>query len=351
MTRPTGRPMGRPRVHHVRRLVDHPAPTPQSTPCRLWQGATSGNSYGTLRVGQDKVYVHRWVWEQANGPIPPGMQIMHHCDQPLCYRLDHLALGTRSDNMMDMSRKGRGRQIMQRTECGKGHPLEQLGQCITCKREVQKLAARRKRARARAAQLSTVALLAVALLMIPGHGIAGDSLSRGDTGPRVAEVQSILASMQYSVTVDGVYGKQTERAVRSWQRSNGLVVDGIVGASTLQSLRSATRINNAHTVGAPADPGPVPVRSVEQIIRDVWPDDLEDRALTIATRESRLIPTARNYCCHGLFQLYWSIHRGWLAEHGVTSVEQLYDPETNARMALVLFQRAGGWGPWSQTNY
>jgi hypothetical protein len=254
MTRPTGRPMGRPRVHHVRRLVDHPAPTPQSTPCRLWQGATSGNSYGTLRVGQDKVYVHRWVWEQANGPIPPGMQIMHHCDQPLCYRLDHLALGTRSDNMMDMSRKGRGRQIMQRTECGKGHPLEQLGQCITCKREVQKLAARRKRARARAAQLSTVALLAVALLMIPGHGIAGDSLSRGDTGPRVAEVQSILASMQYSVTVDGVYGKQTERAVRSWQRSNGLVVDGIVGASTLQSLRSATRINNAHTVGAPADP-------------------------------------------------------------------------------------------------
>jgi hypothetical protein len=48
-------------------------------------------------------------------------------------------------------------------------------------------------------------------------------------------------------------------------------------------------------------------------------------------------------------QIYWSIHRSWMADHGVTSVEQLYDPETNARMAYLLYQRAGGWGPWAQT--
>jgi hypothetical protein len=328
MTRPTGRPMGRPRVHHVRRLVDHPAPTPQSTPCRLWQGATSGNSYGTLRVGQDKVYVHRWVWEQANGPIPLGMQIMHHCDQPLCYRLDHLALGTRSDNMMDMSRKGRGRQVMQRTECGKGHPLEQPGQCITCKREVQKLAARRKRARARAAQLSTVALLAVALLMIPGHGIAGDSLSRGDTGPRVAEVQSILASMQYSVTVDGVYGKQTERAVRSWQRSNGLVVDGVAGRVTTSSLRQAVRVGNAHTVGEPADPS----SAIEHY--DIW--------VRLAVCESGgnwSINTGNGYYGGVQFSL-----TSWRAVGGTGYPHQASMLEQMARAERLLDLQ--GWGAW-----
>jgi hypothetical protein len=191
-------------------------------------------------------------------------------------------------------------------------------------------------------------LLAFVVALAPG---TVEATGRGDRGPDVVEIQTILHDFGYTVAVDGVYGKQTERAVKAWQRSNGLAVDGIVGPLTIASLRGATRVGNAHTVGESADPGPVPVRTVEQIIRDVWPDDLEDRALTIATRESRLIPTARNYCCHGLFQIYWSIHRGWLADYGVTSVEQLYDAETNARMALVLFQRAGGWGPWSQTNY
>ena len=38
--------------------------------------------------------LHRWVWEQVNGPIPPGMVVMHRCDNPPCFRLDHLMLGT-----------------------------------------------------------------------------------------------------------------------------------------------------------------------------------------------------------------------------------------------------------------
>lgn len=84
-----------------------------------------------------------------------------------------------------------------------------------------------------------------------------------------------------------------------------------------------------------------------EIIRDVWPDDLEDRALEVAYRESRYVPTAKNYCCYGLFQIYWSVHQSWLADMGVTSAEQLFDPETNARAAYALYQRAGGWGPWS----
>ena len=105
------------------------------------------------------------------------------------------------------------------------------------------------------------------------------------------------------------------------------------------------------TTAATPPPSPVGAEEVEQIIRDVWPDELEDRALVIAYRESRYSPTAKNYCCYGLFQIYWEVHDSWLGGIGVTSAQQLYDPATNARAAYALYQRSGGWGPWSQTDY
>ena len=86
---------------------------------------------------------------------------------------------------------------------------------------------------------------------------------------------------------------------------------------------------------------------VEAIIRDVWPDDLEDEAVRIARRESNLQPTARNACCYGLFQIYWSVHKGWLSQMGVTSAEQLFDPRVASTAGYTLYQRSGGWGPWA----
>ena len=100
----------------------------------------------------------------------------------------------------------------------------------------------------------------------------------------------------------------------------------------------------------PSTQQPAPANSytkaqAAQIIRDVWPDDLEDEAIRIATRESNLIPTVRNYCCYGLFQIYYTAHRSWLAGIGVTSAAQLYDPRINATAALALYHNSG-WGPW-----
>ena len=88
---------------------------------------------------------------------------------------------------------------------------------------------------------------------------------------------------------------------------------------------------------------------VAQIIRDVWPDDLEDEAIRIATRESNLIPTVRNSCCYGLFQIYYAAHRAWLASIGVTSAAQLYDPHVNASAALALYN-SSGWAPWGTST-
>ncbi|MET0909906.1 MAG: LysM peptidoglycan-binding domain-containing protein, partial [Ilumatobacteraceae bacterium] len=58
---------------------------------------------------------------------------------------------------------------------------------------------------------------------------------------------------------------------------------------------------------------------VVAIIRIVWPDELEDKAIAIATRESNLVPTVRNSCCFGLFQIYWNVHKSWLRQMGIAS--------------------------------
>jgi hypothetical protein len=91
------------------------------------------------------------------------------------------------------------------------------------------------------------------------------------------------------------------------------------------------------------------------IIREVWPDELEETALFVAQRESNFIHSAvggKSDCCVGLFQIYWSVHRSWLASSGVTTVEQLLDPRTNAEAALALYRRNGNsWRPWWTSSW
>lgn len=66
--------------------------------------------------------------------------------------------------------------------------------------------------------------------------VAHASVSYGDTGSEVKKVQEHLKGFGYSIDVDGIYGKQTLKAVKHWQRVNGLKEDGIVGPVTSSSL-------------------------------------------------------------------------------------------------------------------
>ena len=79
---------------------------------------------------------------------------------------------------------------------------------------------------------------------------------------------------------------------------------------------------------------------------DLVADELEDHAVFIARRESNLTPNVNNFCCYGLFQIYYNVHKKWLAQIGVTSAAQLWDPRVNAYAALVLYNRSGSFAPW-----
>jgi peptidoglycan hydrolase-like protein with peptidoglycan-binding domain len=62
-------------------------------------------------------------------------------------------------------------------------------------------------------------------------------LRLGDRGPEVTNLQQELRQRGFNPgRVDGVYGSQTQEAVRQFQRTRGLFADGIAGRETLSAL-------------------------------------------------------------------------------------------------------------------
>lgn len=87
---------------------------------RLWQNVRKSdgcwewisrvrNSHGYGRMYAYGRYqlAHRVSWQLHFGAIPEGLCVLHHCDNRLCVRPDHLFLGTVADNNQDMREKDR----------------------------------------------------------------------------------------------------------------------------------------------------------------------------------------------------------------------------------------------------
>lgn len=64
------------------------------------------------------------------------------------------------------------------------------------------------------------------------------TLKRGASGTDVELLQRLLCKKGYHVGADGIFGNDTEVAVRKFQKDYGLVSDGIVGQRTWDMLQS-----------------------------------------------------------------------------------------------------------------
>jgi N-acetylmuramoyl-L-alanine amidase len=65
------------------------------------------------------------------------------------------------------------------------------------------------------------------------------AIRRGDTGPAVSEIRSILVGLDLLGEVSDVFDEATETSVRGFQQSRGIGVDGLVGNETWQALDGA----------------------------------------------------------------------------------------------------------------
>lgn len=94
-------------IGHHRRKPGPRYAVDDNTGCWNWLLGKDDSGYGLLRINNKNVRAHRLFWEEMVGPIPPGLCVLHKCDNPPCVNPAHLFLGTKGDNNTDRHRKGR----------------------------------------------------------------------------------------------------------------------------------------------------------------------------------------------------------------------------------------------------
>lgn len=70
------------------------------------------------------------------------------------------------------------------------------------------------------------------------------TLRRGSVGDAVLRLQRLLNFHEFLIGVDGVFGEQTEHAVRDYQAAHNLDVDGVVGPHTWAMLIGSSGESN-----------------------------------------------------------------------------------------------------------
>lgn len=75
--------------------------------CWIWNGAIDpGNGYGRPYVNGVRKYAHRASFEMHNGPVPPGLNVLHRCNCKRCVNPLHTYAGDQLQNAADAKAAG-----------------------------------------------------------------------------------------------------------------------------------------------------------------------------------------------------------------------------------------------------
>lgn len=130
--------------------------------CHEWDSSTNDKGYGTFWADGRTVKAHRFAYQQANGPIPAGLEVDHRCRNRRCVRPSHLEAVTHRVNVLRSTNHVAARAAQ--TRCGAGHPFDDANtyrapngtrKCRTCKRAAQRAARAAKRAQLAPVELIT----------------------------------------------------------------------------------------------------------------------------------------------------------------------------------------------------
>jgi peptidoglycan hydrolase-like protein with peptidoglycan-binding domain len=92
-------------------------------------------------------------------------------------------------------------------------------------------------------------------------------LEPGDRGPAVKKLQAALNEVEDAdLDVDGIFGRETRRAVRAVQRESGIPADGVVGPETRRHLEADLTYDTWPALG-PGMQGPE-VETLQQFLAD-----------------------------------------------------------------------------------
>ena len=102
------------------------------------------------------------------------------------------------------------------------------------------------------AALALLFAVNIALILIAQSAVAA-TYRQGSTGEQVRVIQDKLKRWgYYDGAVDGIFGSATAKAVRYFQRTNGLTEDGVVGKNTLAALGMFNTGGTSTSTGAAA---------------------------------------------------------------------------------------------------
>lgn len=81
--------------------------------CWDWIGAIDGAGYPSMKIdARTSARVYRVVCGLFYGPLPPGLETRHLCQNRRCLRISHLSYGTRSQNQMDILASIRSKRVL-----------------------------------------------------------------------------------------------------------------------------------------------------------------------------------------------------------------------------------------------